>query len=405
MIRVKAVKVIRDKSKAIMGYELQDSKGMIKKLSSAELKSAIRKGKIEVINLTLTRDNRLIRTKDKAVNQKTKGNIGVNSITKVKKSSQKINRDRAGAHSVDKLTINNKESDVVLLPAPVAVKKDDETKYISMGSKERFNTKNLSKEEILAKIKESEENNVFDICIKGDDIVLCGVDFDKANEGNIDTIYIPYGITCIEDPREKFRHIESLNRIIIPDTVCTLGYECFCDCKALSKIVLPNSIKELRDGCFKGCSSLEKISIPESVKCISDECFECCTSLWDVEIPNSVTKIGNDSFAGCKSLNVIDIPDSVVEIGNSSFAGCTDLTDVNIPSSVTSIGYDCFYNCEGLGEVEIPDSVTEIGHGCFYSHYAQHWFTVRCNKGSYAEKYCREHGLQDVLVINGEDEN
>lgn len=68
MIIVKCTQKFRNKHNQIIGYELMDQNGQTKQVRSDILKDVIRQGKIEVANLVLTSDNRLI---DKNVNTNT----------------------------------------------------------------------------------------------------------------------------------------------------------------------------------------------------------------------------------------------------------------------------------------------------------------------------------------------
>lgn len=62
MIKLKAVKKWYDKyGKRVIGYTLSDESGKLKEVSNNDIKAAIKSGKIEVINLTITADNRLIK--------------------------------------------------------------------------------------------------------------------------------------------------------------------------------------------------------------------------------------------------------------------------------------------------------------------------------------------------------
>lgn len=64
-MKVKSIKTFRGKGNKIVGYRLQDKQGITCDMSSEELKRAIKIGAIEVVNLTLTSDNRLVSTKEK----------------------------------------------------------------------------------------------------------------------------------------------------------------------------------------------------------------------------------------------------------------------------------------------------------------------------------------------------
>ena len=110
----------------------------------------------------------------------------------------------------------------------------------------------------------------------------------------------------------------------------------------------------------------QAVKIPESVTSIGWCAFRDCKGLTSVEIPSSVTSISNGAFCGCTGLTSVKIPNSVTSIGWCAFLGCTGLTSVKIPDGVTSIGAEAFCNCTSLTSVEIPSSVTSIGAKAFY---------------------------------------
>lgn len=56
----KCIKKFRNKQGKIIGYRLQDTKGQIKDVSTTDVKNAIKQCKINIINLQLTTNNRLI---------------------------------------------------------------------------------------------------------------------------------------------------------------------------------------------------------------------------------------------------------------------------------------------------------------------------------------------------------
>lgn len=60
MIQVKCIEKFRDRHNKICAYRLQDSNNQIKDVTPHDLKNAIRNKQIDVINLTLTSDGRII---------------------------------------------------------------------------------------------------------------------------------------------------------------------------------------------------------------------------------------------------------------------------------------------------------------------------------------------------------
>ena len=97
---------------------------------------------------------------------------------------------------------------------------------------------------------------------------------------------------------------------------------------------------------FYSCTSLEGIVIPDSVTSIGYEAFFNCTSLTSVTIPNSVTSIGRSAFLQCTSLTSVTIGNSVESIDYGAFCHCISLASITIPESVTSIETLSFYDCD-----------------------------------------------------------
>lgn len=61
---------------------------------------------------------------------------------------------------------------------------------------------------------------------------------------------------------------------------------------------------------FSGCTNLKEVIQPESLVSIGTNCFEDCTSLTSITIPKNVTNIdgGDDSaFSGCTNLTTVTI--------------------------------------------------------------------------------------------------
>ena len=162
-----------------------------------------------------------------------------------------------------------------------------------------------------------------------------------------------------------FSSCESLQSIVIPDSVTSIGNRAFRSCESLQSIVIPDSVTSIGNGAFRGCNSLQSIVIPDSVTSIGDWAFRSCESLQSIVIPDSVTSIGNGAFHGCESLQSIVIPDSVTSIGDWAFSCCHSLQSIVIPESVTSIGNGAFSDCDSLQSIVIPDSVTSIGDSAF----------------------------------------
>ena len=241
---------------------------------------------------------------------------------------------------------------------------------------------------------------------------LGGWCFEKCTA--LTSIDIPSSVTCLQT--QCFLGCTYLTSIDIPSSVTRLGYRCFEGCSSLKSItvdknnkiydsrencnaiietetnkmvagfkttIIPESVTSLGDDCFYGCSSLTSIEIPTSVTSLGDGCFYDCSSLSSIVIPSSVTSLGEKCFSGCHSLTSIEIPTSVTSLGENCFSGCHSLTSIEIPISVTSLGDECFDNCSSLTSIEIPSSVTSLGQDCFNACSALESITVDKNNKIY----------------------
>jgi hypothetical protein len=126
--------------------------------------------------------------------------------------------------------------------------------------------------------------------------------------------------------------------------------------------------------CYPPLLYASEYSIPEGTERICTGAFDFCTSLTTVIIPDSVSEIGDIAFYDCRSLSMLSIPDSVIRIGSLAFGNCFSLTEVSIPNSVTFIADDAFIDCSSL--------------------------TVTAFEGSYAEAWCKEHGIKCTVIQN-----
>ena len=81
MIQTKCIQKFRDKSNKIYGYRLQDINGQTQDITSENLKKAIINKQINVINLTLTKDQRLV-SKEAVNNSEATSNTNKCSLTK-----------------------------------------------------------------------------------------------------------------------------------------------------------------------------------------------------------------------------------------------------------------------------------------------------------------------------------
>ena len=133
-------------------------------------------------------------------------------------------------------------------------------------------------------------------------------------EGNEEAVVIPPGITKISADAfilEPFSFRKGINRIVIPDTVKSIGSHAFDGLVDLKEISIPDSVEEYGRALFSRCNSLA-----------DDNGF--------IIMKNRLySYVGNDAKA--------IIPDDVISIEKGAFSYAFDLKELTIPESVKRI--------------------------------------------------------------------
>ena len=85
-----------------------------------------------------------------------------------------------------------------------------------------------------------------------------------------------------------------------------------------------------------------KLVIPDTVKTIGKAAFAGCYNLTSVKLPGGLREIGYGAFIGCKGLTDLTLPDLVDEIANYAFYDCDKLTSVAFGGHIQSVGANAF---------------------------------------------------------------
>ena len=155
-----------------------------------------------------------------------------------------------------------------------------------------------------------------------------------------------------------------------------------------TKIIIPNSVTSIGQAVFYNFSNLISVTIPNSVTKIGNYAFSDCTCeiIWEdnqnllsigrssfsgykgtsIIIPNSVTEIGNYAFQNCECEIIWEDNQHITKIGDYAFGGYKG-TSITIPNDVTGIYAYAFGNCSDLTSITIPNSVTGILNDAFSS--------------------------------------
>lgn len=205
---------------------------------------------------------------------------------------------------------------------------------------------------------------------------------------------------------------DTVEEVVIPDTVKIIKPQAFWNKSGIKKIELGNSVEEIGYQAFFGCDSLESINIPDTCKSIGSAAFFRCSSLGEIHIPASVEKLGisynltkpsnifesaynlksvtvdeNNPRYTCidgvlygkddngnlidlifypfsKQDNIYEIPDGIQYIAGSACASAK-FEKVIIPDSVKTISKDAFEKCASLTTVEGGKGLKKIEYEAF----------------------------------------
>lgn len=153
--------------------------------------------------------------------------------------------------------------------------------------------------------------------------------------------------------------------------VITVDKRAFAGCTALTEVVKMTAIGTAYDAAFSGCTSLKSADI-SSLHMVGAEIFANCTSLESIKT-GTFTAFGINMFKGCTALkkDLESGNDGIIincsKIAAGSFDGCISLTKATLTAEKVRIGDSAFNNCYSLESVEIPHGAAYVGTMAFGS--------------------------------------
>ena len=161
-----------------------------------------------------------------------------------------------------------------------------------------------------------------------------------------------------------FAGYKVLREISIPDQLITMGDRAFLACSVLDNVIIPGTLVTIPNYAFSQCTALKNITLLEGVRMIMQSTFSDCTSLKQITLPQSLTTISHYAFSSCSSLKTIVIPDKVSDIYVGAFTDCTKLTQVQLPAGLTKLWSAAFRKCP-LQSLYLPEKLTYISASSF----------------------------------------
>ena len=162
------------------------------------------------------------------------------------------------------------------------------------------------------------------------------------------------GVTHIGS--DAFREL-NLTKLVLPDSVTSLGCHCFFNCTELTELTIPVSLNSYGNAdypAFQGCTAVEKVTFTRGNGVPFDYYdwwhgyYHCDLAPWNLN--SSVAK-------------TIVISDDVSRLGRYMFYFC-NIKDLTIPVNISICGCEAFMSrCDNLEKVTLTKGT---GAGCDY---------------------------------------
>ena len=166
-----------------------------------------------------------------------------------------------------------------------------------------------------------------------------------------------------DDPtttKQWFIGEDTVQEVIIPEGVKTIGSYAFANLTALTKVVLPSTLERIDFGAFYGCTSLTTVEGLENVKFINRDAFAGCALRGNISLDN-VVAIADRAFALNAKLEGVVLGSNIQSIGAYAFSDNTALKTVTIQAPIVKLGQYAFDFCSSLEAIEINAAVIPAG--------------------------------------------
>ena len=167
-------------------------------------------------------------------------------------------------------------------------------------------------------------------------------------------------------PSELFSGRYSLEKVVLPANVKTIGTYAFYNCQALSDITLREGITEIGEYAFNR-AGLKNLTLPSTLKEIKYCTFSGCDNLKTITF-NGQERIRNEAFYNCDKLTSIALPITMRTIESNAFAYCYNLENIELNDGLETIDYYAFWGSR-CSKIILPSTLNNIGNRALGDNY------------------------------------
>ena len=179
-------------------------------------------------------------------------------------------------------------------------------------------------------------------------------------DDTIEEVIIPEGVESIGP--YAFANLTKLQKITLPSTLVTIDIGAFFGCTSLTTVVGIENVKFINQHAFANCNLKSTVKLNSAVA-LADYSFAFNTKLEGINLASTTQSIGAFAFLGNEALKTVTIDAEKIKIGQFAFSGCSNVESISINAAVIPTG--TFNDCEALTSVTIGKDVTQIGEYAF----------------------------------------
>ena len=209
-----------------------------------------------------------------------------------------------------------------------------------------------------------------------------------VNTDDATTQYVPNSlkeiiIDCASIPDYAFKNCTAIERIVVKESVTSIGSGAFMGCSSLKELTVPYVGAQATDTSEKAKlgyfftdaetavdnnyvyntyapASLEKMIITGSDNghVIREYAFAKNKTVKHIEFGEKITEIGEYAFWNT-NIETVDL-ENIEHLGGCAFYWCEKMHDIGTPKKLTTIGRFAFFNCGSLIKVDLSEAPLNI---------------------------------------------
>lgn len=203
-------------------------------------------------------------------------------------------------------------------------------------------------------------------------------------------------------------NMTSLEEVILPETLASLGGGSFKGCTKLVNVNMPASLRTIGKRAFLNCKSLKLAELPDQIRYIGDEAFNDgkASASWIAftKMPSGIETIKGNAFNNT-NVSFSELPEGLVEIGDKAFRN-TKVTFTKAPSTLKTLGNAAFVNApiteftiDGCLETSIPNQTFWCGDKTPRTFYCRATTPPTTSASMVTTEYANAFGPDNVPYI------